>query len=71
MITDAYSRKIVGWDLSKNLQADGAVRALTMALKQRKNKSQSLTHHSDRGIQYCCREYIEILTKNKMALHKN
>lgn len=68
LITDAYSRKIVGWDLSKNLQAEGAVRALKMALKQRKDKSQSLTHHSDRGIQYCCREYIEILKKNKIEI---
>jgi len=73
LITDAYSRKIVGWDLSENLQAEGAIRALNMALKQRKDKSFSLTHHSDRGIQYCCGDYITLLQKNgiKVSMTEN
>ena len=66
LVMDAYSRKIVGWDLSESLQAEGALRALRMALKQRINKNQQLAHHSDRGIQYCCKEYIKLLQKNKI-----
>ena len=68
LITDAYSRKIVGWDLSESLQADGAIRALKMALKQRDDKLQNLTHHSDRGTQYCCKAYIKILNENNVAV---
>ena len=59
LVTDAYSRKIVGWNLSNKLDADGAVYALTMALYQLpEGKDIDLIHHSDRGIQYCCDKYI-------------
>jgi putative transposase len=62
LITDAYSRKIVGWNLSNKLEADGAVYALEMALRQLpEDKSTDLIHHSDRGIQYCCDKYISKL----------
>ena len=52
LITDLYSRKIVGWDLSQSLAIEGCQRALRMALRGLKN-SKTLIHHSDRGIQYC------------------
>lgn len=52
LITDLYSRKIVGWDLSQSLGIEGCQRALRMALRGVKN-SESLIHHSDRGVQYC------------------
>lgn len=62
LVTDAYSKKIVGYDLSNSLNADGAVRALKMAVKQKGNK-ESLIHHSDRGLQYCCDDYQKVLKK--------
>jgi len=62
LITDYYSRKIVGYDLSSSLSIDGSLRALKMALRQTKDPSK-LIHHSDRGVQYCCREYIKLLKK--------
>ena len=63
LVTDAYSKKIVGYDLSESLSADGAVRALRMACRDRMYREQPLIHHSDRGIQYCCDEYQRQLKK--------
>jgi putative transposase len=67
LITDAYSRMITGYYLSKNLQAEGCVEALKMALKQLP-MWHSLTHHSDRGSQYCSTEYVEQLRINNIAI---
>ena len=62
LITDAYSQKIVGWYISSNLKAESAVNALKMALKDNSNLTgEELTHHSDRGVQYCSNLYVEIL----------
>ena len=60
LVTDIYSRKIVGYSLSKNLSAEGAVKAMKMALKHVPN-AKGLIHHSDRGFQYCCDEYVTLL----------
>jgi transposase InsO family protein len=60
LITDAYSRMIVGYHLSRNLQTEGCVKALKMALKKLPSDS-NLIHHSDRGCQYCSTEYVEQL----------
>lgn len=60
LITDVYSRKIVGYQLSRSLSIEGSVKALKMALKQ-VPCSDGLIHHSDRGIQYCSRPYTELL----------
>ena len=65
LVTDAYSKKIVGYDLSDSLNATGAVRALKMALKQN-GKKENLIHHSDRGLQYCCDDYQKVLRKHKI-----
>lgn len=67
LITDAYSRKIVGWNLSHSLAIEGGLRALRMALRQRKTTA-PLIHHSDRGIQYCCNAYIKELNKHKVSI---
>ena len=64
LITDAYSKKIMGHDVSASLEVGGSVRALEMALKKRSHKGQSLVHHSDRGLQYCSNEYQKILKDN-------
>jgi len=68
LVTDAYSRKIVGYDVAKSLQAIGAVKALTMALGTLTNKPVKLIHHSDRGTQYCCNEYVSLLTENNIQI---
>lgn len=57
-ILDAYSRRVVGWNLSPTLEAEGALTALEMALATRKPAS-GWIHHSDRGVQYAGREYVE------------
>lgn len=67
LITDMYSRKIVGHDLSDSLELKGCVRALNKALYQAKS-IEGLTHHSDRGIQYCSNAYTEILKRNKIDI---
>lgn len=63
LITDAYSRKIVGFYLSETLSADGCIKALLMALKNNPQLGR-LIHHSDRGSQYFCADYVSILDKH-------
>jgi putative transposase len=67
LVTDVYSRKIVGYHLSMDLAARGAVAAIKMALKE-VTQTEGLIHHSDRGIQYCCEEYVELLQRNKLKI---
>ncbi len=66
LVTDAYSKQIMGHDLSNSLDVSGSLRALKMALKTRKYKDNIVTHHSDRGLQYCSNEYQRLLTKAKI-----
>jgi transposase InsO family protein len=71
LITDSYSHKIVGWHLSENLSNDGPVKALEMALlNRRKDKAAKLPlmHHSDRGIQCCSRAYVALLEKRNVTI---
>jgi transposase InsO family protein len=67
MITDTYSRKIVGYAVNDTLEVEGCILALKMALKGCRAGEYPI-HHSDRGIQYCCRAYIERLQKSKCAI---
>ena len=67
LVTDKYSRKIVGWDLSNSLSIDGARRALKMAISEAKD-TEGLIHHSDRGIQYCSHKYVEDLENRKIKI---
>ena len=67
LITDQYSRKIVGYSLSKNLSAEDTLKALKMALRQVKDSS-GLIHHSDRGIQYCSKCYTGFLKRNAVKI---
>jgi len=65
LLTDAYSRKIVGYDLSRSLSIEGSLRALQMALQNVKHRAPAgLIHHSDRGIQYCSDAYVELLHRH-------
>ena len=70
LITDAYSRMITGYHLSRNLLAGGCVKALKMALKQLPAESE-LIHHSDRGSQYCSTEYVEQLEGIAISMTQN
>lgn len=63
LVTDAYSRKIVGFYLSEDLAATGCIKALNMALNNNPVLGR-LIHHSDRGSQYCCSDYVNILNDN-------
>lgn len=67
LITDAYSRKIVGFYLSENLSADGCIKALKMTIHNN-TWSNNLIHHSDRGSQYCCIDYVKLLHKTKIKI---
>jgi transposase InsO family protein len=58
LVTDACSRKIMGYDVSRSLSAEHALRALKMAVANRSYPDRPVIHHSDRGIQYCSREYV-------------
>jgi putative transposase len=64
IVTDAYSKKIMGYYVADNMNTESSVRALKMAVKQRKNKKIPLIHHSDRGLQYCANDYQNVLNKN-------
>ena len=52
VLLDAYSRRVIGWDLGRTLHAELAIRALQMALSERNWKAEELIHHSDQGVQY-------------------
>ena len=70
-ITDAYSRKIIGYNLSETLHAEEITKALNGALKELKKPQeqlQELIHHSDRGTQYCSSLYVNRLKKNHIKI---
>ena len=67
LITDACSRKIMGWSFRQDMEAQGCIDALEMALSKRVY-DHKLIHHSDRGSQYCSKNYVGILIKNNVAI---
>lgn len=67
LITDAYSKRIMGYELLDNLSTVGPLKALESALKSRKY-THNLIHHSDRGLQYCSSEYIHKLKENNVKI---
>lgn len=69
LITDAYSHKIMGYKLSPTLESEGSISALRMAIENTPaNHRIGLMHHSDRGSQYCCKEYVKILKGNNIHI---
>jgi transposase InsO family protein/transposase-like protein len=71
LVMDAYSRKIVGWHLSEDLKAEGTIQALKMALTSLspvQKRQTDLIHHSDRGVQYCCYDYIKLLNSKHISV---
>ena len=67
-ITDAYSRKVVGYDVADNLGSVNALHALKMAIRSLPEGKVNLIHHSDRGVQYCCNEYVEELNQRGVQI---
>lgn len=67
VILDLCSRKVVGWGISKRINADLTVQALKMAIETRK-PDPGCIHHSDQGVQYCSEDYIELLTEWKFQI---
>jgi transposase InsO family protein len=67
LITDVFSRKIVGWQVDRSLGVEGTVKALNKAIGQCSN-TEGLIHHSDRGLQYCSYPYTEILKKKGIII---
>ncbi|MCH2449339.1 MAG: IS3 family transposase [Gracilimonas sp.] len=66
LITDMYSRKVVGYAIGQTLEASWAIAALQMAIDQSTRALEGLIHHSDRGVQYCCGDYVEVLSIHKI-----
>jgi transposase InsO family protein len=67
LITDMFSRKIVGYDISDSLELAGCLRAFKMALRTARPAA-GLVHHSDRGIQYCSNQYVDTLKKKGIEI---
>ena len=68
MITDMCSRKIVGYAIADNMETESMIGALKMAIVQRKYPQKRTIHHSDRGLQYCSKEYNELTAKHNIEL---
>lgn len=69
LVTDAYSHMIVGWCLSPTLEAAYTIEALEMAMEQAtEDELRQLTHHSDRGVQYCCNDYTRMLQEHGVRI---
>jgi putative transposase len=68
VVLDAYSRKVVGWNLGRSLEAELALGALRMALAERGWKAEGLIHHSDRGVQYASADYTGLLERNGIQI---
>lgn len=68
LITDMYSRKIIGWELASDLLAKHAVSALEQAIEQKRKSQLPTIHHSDRGAQYCCGAYVSKLAEANITI---
>lgn len=68
LVTDAYSKKIMGWSLDDNMKVSMVKDALKMAYENRTYNHSSIIHHSDRGMQYCCPDYTEFAKHLKFEM---
>jgi len=66
IVLDAFSRRVVGWSLETHMQASLPIAALKMALETRRPAPYTLIHHSDRGVQYACADYTQVLDAHKV-----
>ncbi len=68
VVLDAYSRRVIGWELGRTLEAELAIRALQMAMSGRDWKAEELIHHSDRGVQYASGHYTQLLEQGEILI---
>ena len=68
LVTDLYSRRIMGWSLSPTLHSEYTLNALKMAIRNAGCNLAGLIHHSDRGCQYCCDKYVSLLKSNDISI---
>lgn len=70
LVTDMYSRMVVGWKVADNMRDDNAIEALKMALRgmNPQYKEMPVIHHSDRGSQYCSLDYVKLMKKHSMEI---
>lgn len=68
LVTDAYSHKVMGYSVADTLEAIHTIKALQMAIDNLKEVTECLTHHSDRGIQYCSYNYVNLLKQNNIQI---
>lgn len=68
LITDAYSHQIMGYQVQNDLSTQGCLGALEMALQKRTRSALALIHHSDRGSQYCSKNYVSLLKDNNIGI---
>jgi transposase InsO family protein len=68
LTTDAYSKKIMGWNIDTNMKVELVKGALRMAVKNRTYNHENVIYHSDRGMQYCCPDFSEYAHQNGMIL---
>ncbi|SHM80748.1 Transposase InsO and inactivated derivatives [Flavobacterium xanthum] len=68
LVTDVYSKKIMGYKIDTNMRVKLVKEALEMAVKNRRYKNENLIHHSDRGIQYCCPDFAEFAKSKNIIL---
>ncbi len=67
VVLDLYSRKVIGWQISKKIDGQLTLDALDMAIKRRK-PPKGVIHHSDRGVQYLCEKYVNLLKENNFHI---
>ena len=68
LITDAFSRRIMGYNVADNMAAEESLKALIMAIQSRQHPLNKLIHHSDRGLQFCSGIYVSMANKNNIAM---
>ncbi len=70
LVTDVYSRMVIGWKVADNMRHDNAIEALRKALRgmNPRYKQAPVIHHSDRGSQYCSIDYVKLMNNNDMAI---
>jgi putative transposase len=68
LVTDVYSRKIMGYAIADTMDTSGMKKAFEMAVSKRKYPAHQLIHHSDRGLQYCGQEYVQIAVDNNIKI---
>ena len=68
LVTDAYSRRIMGYAISENMNTEEMKIAYEMAIADRVHLNEKLVHHSDRGLQYCSNDYVRLSKDNKISI---